>query len=47
MIPDAVIKYASDPLSDACSQLWRDTGDAERIANRAVHVWYVLPSLPM
>lgn len=28
--------------------LWRDTGDAERIANFAeATFWYVLPSLPM
>src|SRR5258706_3898708 len=28
--------------------LWRDTGDAERIANHAeATFWYVLPSLPM
>ncbi len=28
--------------------LWRDTGDAERIASHAeMTFWYVLPSLPM
>jgi hypothetical protein len=28
--------------------LWRDTGDAERIADHAYSTfWYVLPSLPM
>ena len=28
--------------------LWRDTGDAERIASHAeLTFWYVLPSLPM
>jgi hypothetical protein len=28
--------------------LWRDTGDAERIASQAeATFWYVLPSLPM
>jgi hypothetical protein len=28
--------------------LWRDTGDAEQIANLAQStVWYILPSLPM
>lgn len=28
--------------------LWRDTGDAERIASHAAATfWYVLPSLPM
>lgn len=28
--------------------LWRDTGDAERIASNAESTfWYVLPSLPM
>jgi hypothetical protein len=41
---------ASLPLLSLLAMLWlwRDTGDAERIASQAeATFWYVLPSLPM
>lgn len=41
---------ASVPLVSVLGMiwLWRDTGDAERIADHAqATFWYVLPSLPM